>query len=113
MRVALHSVLRPGQEAAYEQAHAAIAGELMASLRRAGIRDWTIWRSGTDLFHLVDCDDFDAAMARLAEDPVNQRWQQDVALYVDHFVTDADEAQLALRLVWTLTVQLGEMDIVR
>jgi L-rhamnose mutarotase len=108
MRVALHSILRSGQEAAYDQAHARIRPDLVASLQRVGIHDWAIWRTGRDLFHLVDCEDFDAAMSALADDPVNQRWQVEMAHYVERFDQEADtEDLLALPLVWTLVTQLN------
>lgn len=101
MRVALHSVLREGQEAAYEREHATVWPDLLAALQRVGIRDWTIWRSGRHLFHVVDADDFGAAMAALDDDPVNLRWQEHMAAFVDHFEPD-------LRHVWTLRDQAEE-----
>ncbi|MFI0735468.1 L-rhamnose mutarotase [Streptomyces sp. NPDC021225] len=75
MRVALHSVLKEGQEAGYEEVHATVPADLLEALGRAGITNWRIWRSGRHLFHLVDCEDFAAAMAALDQDPVNHRWQ--------------------------------------
>jgi L-rhamnose mutarotase len=105
-RVALHSVLREGMEAGYERAHVRVPGDLLASLRRSGISDWTIWRSGRNLFHLVECDDFPAAMAALADDPANHRWQTFINDYVDHFETTGDrDADMALAKVWRLTEQ--------
>ena len=106
MTIALHSVLREGQEAAYEEEHARVWPELLATMQAAGIRDWTIWRSGRHLFHLVDTDDFAGARTRLADDPVDQRWQQHMAAFVDHFEeNEAGEAGLSLRHVWTMTEQ--------
>jgi L-rhamnose mutarotase len=101
MRIALHSVLREGQEDAYEREHATVWPDLLAALQGVGIRDWTIWRSGRHLFHLVETDDFAAAMDRLEGDPVNQRWQEHMATFVDHFEPD-------LRHVWTLRDQARE-----
>ena len=54
--------------------------------------DWTIWRSGRDLFHLVECDDFDAAVKQLATDPVDQRWQQHMSRFVESFAENPDGA---------------------
>ena len=106
MTVALHSVLRDGQEEAYEKEHATVWPDLLAALRAAGIRDWSIWRSGRHLFHLVDTDDFAGAMATLADSPVNARWQQHMAAFVDHFEENPDgQAGLSLRHVWTLSEQ--------
>ena len=107
MRVAIHSILRPGQEEAYEQVHATIPPEMAESLQAAGISNWSIWRSGRDLFHLVDSEDFTAAMATLADDPVNQRWQEQMAGYVERLVEqEGGPDALALSEVWTLTRQL-------
>ncbi|MFF9563688.1 L-rhamnose mutarotase [Leifsonia sp. NPDC014704] len=106
MRVALHSIIRDGHEAAYDAAHSAIPDDLVASFERVGIHDWQIWRSGRDLFHLVDCDDFAAAMRALDDDPANQRWQESINRHVDHFATSGPGAEgMVLPQVWSLAAQ--------
>lgn len=105
MRVALHSVLREGREADYDREHAAVPDDLLAALRRAGIRDWTIWRSGRHLFHLVDAEDFAAARAVLAGDPADQAWQERMGVLVEHFEPGEDERTGALAQVWDLGEQ--------
>lgn len=108
MRVALHSVLREGQDHNYEVAHATVPSDLAESLRVAGIRDWTIWRSGQDLFHLVEADDFVSAMNQLAHDPVNERWQDYMAQFVDHFESVSDDVDgMVLARVWNFGDQLA------
>jgi L-rhamnose mutarotase len=101
--VALHSVLKPGREDAYDLAHERIPDDLLEAHRRAGIRDWWIWRSGRHLFHLVDCDDLASAFAQLERDPANERWQAFIAYYVDHLEEPA--GQPMLRLVWRMGEQ--------
>lgn len=106
MRVALHSFLHEGQELAYEEAHQTIPPDLLAALQRVGIKDWSIWRSGNHLFHLVDCADFGAALAELADDPVDQRWQQTMSAYVEGFAQNPDgPGGQGLRHVWTMSAQ--------
>lgn len=105
MQVALHSILREGCESGYMDAHARIPEDLVRSFGRVGIHDWAIWRSGRDLFHLVDCDDFTAAMDALATDPANVRWQAFISRYVDHFVADQGTEAIILRQVWALSGQ--------
>ena len=83
--IALHSVLRPGREEAYDAAHMWVPDELIEAHRRAGIHDWRIWRSCGNLFHLVECDDFSAALRELEREPANERWQAFIGDYVDHF----------------------------
>jgi L-rhamnose mutarotase len=108
MEVVLHSVLKDGQERNYETAHAEVPEDLLASLVRSGIRDWTIWRSGRHLFHLVECEDFAAAMSQLEVDPVNERWQKFIAQFVDHFEANGDGHEaMTLPRVWSLRAQAG------
>jgi L-rhamnose mutarotase len=106
MRVALHSVVRDGAERDYERAHERIPAALAARFGELGIHDWTVWRSGRDLFHLVECDDFGAAMRALEDDPANIAWQEDIGRYVDHFVLTGDAPEgMPIAQVWRLTDQ--------
>lgn len=106
--VALHSVLAEGQEGAYEQAHAQIPEDLLAALQNAGVRDWTIWRSGRDLFHVVDAEDLVHAAEVIATDPADLRWQQTMAPLVEGFRTDgAGPWSTGLRVVWSLRGQVA------
>ncbi len=102
--IALHSLLKPGCEAGYDAAHERIPDDLVEAHRRVGIRDWMIWRSGTNLFHLVECDDLPAALRELEHDPANERWQAVIGDYVDHFEPRGVEA---LPLVWRMQDQDG------
>ncbi|WP_020579348.1 L-rhamnose mutarotase [Actinopolymorpha alba] len=109
MIVPLHSVLRPGAEADYEREHQRIPDDLAASFARIGIRNWSIWRSGRDLFHLVECDDWVAAMKALAGDPADEAWQAHIGRYVDHFVgAESGPAGQVLPHVWSLRDQVAD-----
>lgn len=103
MRVALHTRLRPGLEEEYERAHREVPAALVQAIRAAGAREWTIWRSGLDLFHVIDCDDYAALLDELRDLPVNVAWQARMAGYLD-VVHDysGDGAAKGLPLVWTL-----------
>ena len=65
MRVALHTRVRGDRVEEYERAHAAVPAQLTVAIRAAGVTGWTIWRSGTDLFHVIDCADYGAMLAAL------------------------------------------------
>jgi L-rhamnose mutarotase len=78
-RIGLHTRLRAGSEERYDELHRAVWPDVIAAIERAGIARWLIFRDGLDLFHYVECDDYDAAIAELADDPVNVRWQAEVA----------------------------------
>lgn len=108
MQVALHTTLHPGHEEGYLRDHETIPADLVATFARLGIHDWKIWRSGRDLFHLVECDDFAAAMEALKTDPADQKWQAFINTHVAGMVTFGDGvAGYPMPQVWTLGGQLA------
>ncbi|MFM9369868.1 L-rhamnose mutarotase [Streptomyces sp. Da 82-17] len=103
MRVALHTKVRADRVAEYDAAHREVPPELVRAIRAAGARQWTIWRSGTDLFHLIDCEDYARLLAELETLPVNMAWQARMAELLD--VThdySAEGAAAGLPVVWEL-----------
>jgi L-rhamnose mutarotase len=75
MRVALHTRVRADRIEEYEGAHGEVPGQLVEAIRAGGATAWTIWRSGTDLFHVIDCEDYEALIAYVGAQPVNTAWQ--------------------------------------
>jgi L-rhamnose mutarotase len=106
MKIALHATLRPGAVGDYLREHVRVPDELRALFDRAGIQDWTIWRSGDRLFHLVECDDFEGAMRVIRADDADRRWQEHIGVYVDDFFgPDGETGYLPLAQVWRLEEQ--------
>ncbi|MFJ9815171.1 L-rhamnose mutarotase [Streptomyces sp. NPDC101151] len=104
MRVALHTKVRADRIADYEAAHREVPRELTDAIRAAGATSWTIWRGGgTDLFHLLECEDYGRLLAELEQLPVNVAWQARMAelLEVVHDYS-RDGAAAGLPVVWEL-----------
>ena len=103
MRIALHTKVRADRIDAYEAAHREVPEELTAAIRAAGAKSWSIWRSGTDLFHLLECEDYARLLGELETLPVNIAWQARMAdlLEVVHDYS-ADGAAAGLPEVWRL-----------
>lgn len=103
MRVALHTKVRADRVEEYEAAHREVPAELVAAIRAAGATRWTIWRSGTDLFHVLECADYARMLAELDKLPVNIAWQarMDEFLDVAHDYS-AEGADAGLPVVWEL-----------
>lgn len=102
--VALHTRLIAGREADYDRIHAVIPAELDSALRDAGVHDWRIYRSGQDLFHLVDCDDYARMRAFLRDHPANLPWQarmDDLLEVGDDYSGD----DTGIPLVWSLPAE--------
>lgn len=81
--------LRPGAEAEYRRRHVDVWPELLAELRDAGARNYSIFLRGTELFGYLEVDDFERFRAHMANSSVNERWQADMAGLIDP-LTDPD-----------------------
>jgi L-rhamnose mutarotase len=103
MRVALHTKVRKDRIADYEAAHRDVPKELTDAIRSGGATSWTIWRSGTDLFHLLECEDYARLLAALEKLPVNVAWQARMAELLDvvHDYSE-DGTDAGLPVVWEL-----------
>jgi L-rhamnose mutarotase len=103
MRIALHTRVRADRIQEYEAAHREVPDALVQAIRAGGATSWTIWRSGTDLFHVIECEDYDALIADVGAHPVNSAWQALMAELLD-VVHDysAGSADTALPVVWEL-----------
>jgi L-rhamnose mutarotase len=108
MIIALHTRLKPGHVDAYERDHARIPDELAAIFALVGIAEWRIWRSGLDLFHSVECDDWDRATGQLRAEPAEHAWQEFIGQHVDQVVSEEGETTALLRSVWTLSGQASQ-----
>ncbi len=98
--VGLRTRLLPGMEEAYEKAHAEVWPELLAAQREFGIRRYLIFRDGVELFHTIECENFEEAVARLAEHPVDKLWQAEMAKYVVRADDGRGAAVDRLRLIY-------------
>ncbi|KFG01214.1 L-rhamnose mutarotase [Streptomyces europaeiscabiei] len=103
MRIALHTRVRADRVEEYDAAHREVPEELTTAIRAAGVSEWTIWRSGTDLFHLLEVEDYAAMIAELEKLPVNIAWQARMADLLD-VVHDysASGSDAGLPVVWEL-----------
>jgi L-rhamnose mutarotase len=74
---------------AYVEAHRRIWPEMLAALRGAGIRNYTIFRAGNEMFGYFEADDLERAAAYLAEHDVSARWQDAMAELLEERVPDS------------------------
>ena len=91
MRVAIHTRLKAEGVAGYEQAHDDIPSVIPELLRAGGCSAWTIWRNGVDLFHLVECEDWEALKAFMADKEEDRAWQARVGACRDFSLVGGDE----------------------
>jgi L-rhamnose mutarotase len=82
-RVAFRLRIKSDAVEGYERDHANVWPGLLAKLKEVGISDYSIFRRGQDLFLVMQVKDFDSAWNILADDPINLRWQAEMAKYFE------------------------------
>lgn len=76
-RYAWRAVVHDGKIEEYKKRHDEIWDELVEVLRRAGIRNYTIWLQGNDLFGYYECEFGAEYAARVqAESPIVDSWNE-------------------------------------
>jgi L-rhamnose mutarotase len=88
-RVAFVLRVRPERIDEYVAAHANVWPEMLEALRNAGIRNYSIFRDGNQVFGYFETDDVAAAGEYMAAQEVSQRWQDAMADLLEERVPDA------------------------
>ena len=86
--------VRPDRIDEYVEAHRAVWPEMLDALRGAGIRNYSIFRAGNEVFGYFEADDLAAAEAYLARQDVCTRWQDAMAGLLEDRVPDAGPPRL-------------------
>jgi len=80
--------VKPDRVDEYVRAHREVWPEMLAALENAGIRNYTIFRAGNEMFGYFESDDLEAAMAHLGAQEVSARWQDAMAELLEQRVPD-------------------------
>ena len=87
-RYAWKACVLDGKLGEYKRRHDEIWPEMVEVLKAAGIRNYSIWNSGNDLFGYYECEKGAAYAAQVqAQSPVVERWN---AYMKDVMVMDTD-----------------------
>lgn len=75
-RYAWKAIVLDGQLDEYKKRHDEIWPELVEVLRKAGIRNYTIWNVGNELFGYYECDSVEEAAKVQADSLVVDKWNE-------------------------------------
>ena len=76
-RYAWKAILKPGMKAEYKRRHDEIWPEMVELLKNAGIKNYTIWNVGDELFGYYECEKgLDFAAKTQAESPIVDKWNE-------------------------------------
>jgi L-rhamnose mutarotase len=82
-RIGFVMKLLPGADDEYRHRHAAVWPELLAELKAAGARNYSIFLRGEDLFGYLEVADLERFQDDMAASAVNARWQADMERLID------------------------------
>lgn len=102
-RYAWKAMIKPGKKEEYVRRHNEIWPELVALLRQAGIKNYTIWNTGNELFGYYECEKgLEFAAKAQAESPVVDRWNAYMQDVMEMELDPATGAQPLLEQVFIL-----------
>ncbi len=98
-RVGMLLKVKPDKIEEYKQIHANVWPDLLAELKKAGMRNYSLWLcpDGTE-FGYVEVDDWKATCDYLANSEVHSRWQEYMQNYLDSPTADDQGGQPVLLL---------------
>ena len=83
-RIGLLIRVKPEKLDEYLAIHENVWPDLLAELKAAGMRNYSLWLAPGGLeFGYLECDDWDAACAYLDKSEVHSRWQEYMQNYLD------------------------------
>lgn len=108
-RVCFTLQVDPSRLEEYRARHAAVWPEMLAALRDAGWRDYTLHlREDGLLVGVLVTDDFAAAQAAMERTDVNRRWQAEMAQFFPQLADGrADRGMRVLDEVFNLEAQMA------
>jgi L-rhamnose mutarotase len=86
--------VKPEKIEDYVEAHRHVWPEMLDALRAAGIRNYSIFRAGNEVFGYFEAEDLGAAGRYLAEQGVSRRWQDAMAEFLEERVPDGGPPSL-------------------
>lgn len=91
-RVAFYIRIFPGTEAEYDRRHAEIWPDLVDEIRESGIRNFTGFRRGTDVWYYGECHpDARTAFGVHGPKPANQRWNHNFRDVIAQITDDSGD----------------------
>jgi L-rhamnose mutarotase len=110
--VCFRSSVKPSQIPEYRRRHAAVWPEMLRQLKAAGWNNYSLFLADDGLLvGYVECDDFDAARARMALTEVNARWQAEMATLFEDEAQAPDQGFLQLTEIFNLEDQLSAANV--
>ena len=102
-RFAWKGRILPGMEKEYKRRHDEIWPEMLALLKEAGIRNYSIWSDGRDVFGYYECEQGIAyAEEKQADSPIVDRWNEYMKDVLDLVMDPETGAQPKLKQMFLM-----------
>ncbi|MBS1814526.1 MAG: L-rhamnose mutarotase [Acidobacteria bacterium] len=95
-RVAFQLRIKADMIEQYDDLHRHVWPEMIESLEKMGVREYSIFRRGQDLFLTLRCPDFDALIEQMKHSDVDRRWQRMMASYWEPVPGQRDDEPFAM-----------------
>ncbi|MDA8142629.1 MAG: L-rhamnose mutarotase [Thermoplasmatales archaeon] len=76
MRHFFHLKIREDRIEEYKRRHQNVWPEMIRVLKESGIKNYSIFLEGTDVYGYWECENIDQTLGFLTENAVNNKWQE-------------------------------------
>ena len=102
-RFAWKGRIKEGMQAEYKRRHDEIWPEMIELLKSAGIKNYTIWSDGRDVFGYYECEQGIAfAEKTQAESPIVDKWNEDMDDVLELVMDPVTGAQPKLQMMFKM-----------
>ncbi|MEM3191813.1 MAG: L-rhamnose mutarotase [Candidatus Micrarchaeaceae archaeon] len=75
MRYAFHLLINENKLDEYDDRHKNVWEDLKSAIKRAGVKNYSIFRDGKHVFGYWECEDLEYTLKTLTSSPINSKWQ--------------------------------------
>ncbi|MCL4416002.1 MAG: L-rhamnose mutarotase [Actinobacteria bacterium] len=83
LRIARHAKLKPGCEREYIKRHKEIWPDVLRLIKKAGVKNYSIFISELDLFSYFEVENWDEAIKKMLSDSIGEKFQEYMAPLMD------------------------------
>lgn len=75
-RIASKFRLKTGMQEEYKKRHDLIWPEMLELMKKSGIRNYSIWNEGNDLFGYFEVEDYEKCCKIVSESDIKKKWDE-------------------------------------
>jgi L-rhamnose mutarotase len=94
MRYAFHLIIDKNKANEYDERHKNVWESLKAVIKEAGVKNYSIFRDGADVFGYWECENLEETIKKINNSVVNTQWQ----MYMSDIILTPPEKRMSSQM---------------